>query len=44
MSQVLGGVVGKLPKFLQSPARGVIEDLARRSPIGRITGGSISTI
>ena len=40
-SGFLGGVVGKLPKFLQSPARGVIEDLARRSPIGRITGGRV---
>lgn len=40
-SGFLGGVIGKLPKFLQSPARGVIEDLARRSPIGRITGGRV---
>lgn len=40
-SGFLGGVLGKLPKFLQSPARGVIEDLARRSPIGRITGGRV---
>ena len=40
-SGFLGGVIGKLPKFLQTPARGVIEDLSRRSPIGRITGGRV---
>ena len=40
-SGFLGGVIGKLPKFLQTPARGIIEDLARRNPIGRITGGRV---
>ena len=40
-SGFLGGVIGKLPKFLQTPARGIIEDLSRRSPIGRITGGRV---
>ena len=40
-SGLFGGVLGKLPPFLKTPARGVIEDLARRNPIGRITGGRV---
>ena len=40
-SGLFGGVLGKLPPFLKTPARGVIEDLSRRNPIGRITGGRV---
>lgn len=40
-SGLFGGILGKLPPFLKTPARGVIEDLSRRTPIGRITGGRV---
>lgn len=38
---LFGGILNKLPPVLKTPARGVIEDLSRRLPIGKITGGKV---
>jgi hypothetical protein len=38
---LFGGLLGKLPPELRRAGRGVIEDLRRRIPIGRATGGRV---
>jgi len=38
---IFGGILGKLPPELRRAGRDVLNDLRRRAPIGRITGGRV---
>ena len=40
-SGLFGGLLGKLPPELRRAGRDVLNNLSRRAPLGRITGGRV---